>query len=112
MTDQQGLVSLEDELEIALVAEEEVTLEEAFTAGVGVSIKMPAESIQDLPPPPTTPAEIMRSPFRKAPEYLQRVKINGHFNWLLCARREGNASDGRMAVASKVPSLYKVVTRG
>ena len=41
-------------------------LEEAYVAHAGVSIDMPKGKIQDLPPPPTTQAELLRSPFRKA----------------------------------------------
>ena len=64
-TDAQGLVSLEDELEIAQAREEEAMLEEAYMADAGVSIEMPTGKIQDLPPPPTTQAELFRSPSGK-----------------------------------------------
>ena len=44
-TDAQGLVSLEDELEIAQAVEEEAMLEEAYVADSGVSIEMFTENI-------------------------------------------------------------------
>ena len=40
-TDAQGLVSLEDELEITQTVEEEAMLEEAYRVDAGVSIEMP-----------------------------------------------------------------------
>ena len=76
-TDAQGLVSLENELEIAQAVEEEAMLEEANMVDAGVSIEMPKGKIQDLSPPPTTQAELLRSPFRKAFELSQRVEIEG-----------------------------------
>ena len=36
---------------------------------------MPTAKVEDLPPPPTTQAELLRSPFRKAFELSQRVEI-------------------------------------
>ena len=48
------MVSLEDELEIAQVVEEEAMLEGAYMTDAGMSIEMPTGKIQDLPPPPTT----------------------------------------------------------
>ena len=68
---------LKDELEIAQAVEEEAMLEEAYMANAGVSIEMPTGKIQDLPPPPTTQAELLRSPFRNAFELSQRVEIEG-----------------------------------
>ena len=76
-TDAQGLASLKGELEITLAVEEEAMLEGAYMAGAGVSIEMPTGNIQALPPPPTTQAEFLRSPFRKAIELSKRVEING-----------------------------------
>ena len=49
-TDAQGLMSLEEELEIAQAVEEEAMLEEAYMGDAGVSIEMPTKKIQDLPP--------------------------------------------------------------
>ena len=63
-------MSLKDKLDIALAVEEEAMLKEADMADAGVSIGMPTGKIQDLPPPPTTQAELLRSPFRKAFELL------------------------------------------
>ena len=68
---------MEDELEIAQAVKEEARLEEAYVADAGMSIEMPTGKIQDLPPPPTTQAESLRSPFRKAFELSQRVEIEG-----------------------------------
>ena len=45
-TDAQGLVSLEDELEIAQAVEEEAMFEEAYMADAGVSIDMPREKFR------------------------------------------------------------------
>ena len=70
-------MSLEDELEIAQVEEEEVMLEMAYMADAGVSIEMPTGKSQDLPLCPTTQAELLRSSFRKAFELSQRVEIKG-----------------------------------
>ena len=58
-TDAQGMVSLEDELEIELSMEKEAMLEEAYMVDAGVSFEMPAGNIQDLPPPPATQAELL-----------------------------------------------------
>ena len=70
-------MSLGDELEIAQAVEEEAVEEETYMANAGVSIEMPTEKIQVLPPPPTTQAELLRSPFRKAFAFSQRVEIEG-----------------------------------
>ena len=59
--------------EIGLAVKEEAVLEEAYMAGVGVSIKMPTGNMQDFPPPPTTQAEAIRPPLRKAFEYSRSV---------------------------------------
>ena len=55
-TDAQGVVLLEDELEVALAVEEEAVLEEAYMADAGVSIEMSTGNKQDLPPPPALAA--------------------------------------------------------
>ena len=68
-------MSLEDELDIAPAVEEEAMLEDAYMADAKVSIEMLTGKNQDLPPPPTTQAELLRSPFRKAFELSQRVEI-------------------------------------
>ena len=70
-------MSVEDELNIALCVEEEAILEDAFMVDREASVEMPSGKVKDLPPPPTTQAEIERSPFRKAFEYLQKVELNG-----------------------------------
>ena len=75
-TDARGLVSFGDELETALAVEEEAMLEDAYVVDAGVSIEMPKQKSQDLPPPPATQAEVLRSPFRKAFELSQCVEIN------------------------------------
>ena len=62
-------MSLGDELEIAQAVEEDTMLEEAYMADAGVSIGIPTGKIQDLPPPPTTQAELLRPPFRKASNF-------------------------------------------
>ena len=97
-TDAQGLVSLEVE----------TMLEEAYMADAGVSIELPTGNIQDLPSPPTTPAELLRSPFRKAFELSHRVEIKG----LLDVGYSGPVNEekvpkGRNIVASKLVHTYK-----
>ena len=79
--DAHGLESLEDELEIVQAVEDEVMLEEAYMADAGVSVEMHTGKCQDLPSPPTTQAELLRSPFQKAFELSQRVEII--LNWLV-----------------------------
>ena len=80
-TDTHGLVSFEEELEIALAVEEEAVLEEAYMTSAGVSLEIPTGIVQTLPLPPTTQAkEVIRSPFRKTFQHSQCVKINGLFD--------------------------------
>ena len=67
-TDTQYLGSLEDALETAMAMEEEVVLDEVNMADAGSCIKMPTRKMQDVQPPPTTQAEAIRPPFRKALE--------------------------------------------
>ena len=72
-----GLVSIEDELEIALCAEEEAIPEEALLVDRDASVEMPSGKVKDLPLPPTTQAEVLRSPYRKAFEHSQTIELNG-----------------------------------
>ena len=107
-TDAPGLMSLEDELEIAQAVEEEAILKEAYMADAGVSIEMPTETNQDLPPPPTTQAELLRSPFRKAFELSQRVEIEGLLDVGCFATVDGEKiRKRRKIVASKWVHTYK-----
>ena len=99
-------MSLEDELEIAQAVEEEAMLEEAYVADAGVSIEMPTGKIQDLPPPPTTQAELLRSPFRKAFELSQRVEGLLDVGCFAPVDRE-KIPKGRKIVASKWMHTYK-----
>ena len=97
-TDAQGLVSLE----------EETMLEEAYMADAGVSIELPTGNIQDLPSPPTTPAELLRSPFRKAFELLHRVEIKGILDVGYSGPvNEEKVPKGQTIVASKLVHTYK-----
>ena len=66
---QTDLVSVEDELDIALHVDEENTMEQALQMDIEASVEMPTGKIQDLPPPPTAQEEVHRSPFRKAFEH-------------------------------------------
>ena len=75
-TDTQYLGSLEDVLETTMAVEEEALLEEMNMADAGACIEMPTRKMQDVPPPPTTQAEVIRPPFWKAFERSQRVEIN------------------------------------
>ena len=101
-TDAQGLVSLEDELEVAQAVEGEAMLEETYMADAGVSVEMPTGKNQDLPPPPTTQAKLLRSPFRKAFELSQRVEIEGLLDVGCFAPVDGEKiPKGRKIVASK-----------
>ena len=112
-TDAQGLVSLEDELEIAQAVEEEVMLEEAYVADAGVSIEMLTGNIQDLPPPTTTQAELLRSPFLKAFELSQRVEIEVLLDVGCFAPVDGEKiPKGRKIVASKWVHTYKGDEKG
>ena len=107
-TDAQGLVSLKDELEIAQAVEEEAMLEEAYITDTRVSIEMPTGKVQDLPPPPTTQAELLQSPFRKAFELSQRVEIEGLLDVGCFAPVDGEEiPEGRKIVASKCVHTYK-----
>ena len=64
--------------------------------------------IQDLPPPPTTQAKLLRPPFRKAFELSQRVEIKGLLD-VGCFAPVGREKDpkGRKIVASKWLHTYK-----
>ena len=107
-TDAQSLVSLEDELEIAQTVEEEAMLEETYMADAGVSVEMPAEKNQDLPPPPTTQAELLRCPFQKAFELSQRVEIKGLLDVGCFAPVDREkVPKGRKIVASKWAHTYR-----
>ena len=106
--DAQGLVSLEDELEIAQAVEEEAIFEEAYMVDARVSIEMPKGKIQDLLPPPTTQAESLRPPFRKAFEFSQRVEIKGLLDvGCFAPVDEEKVPKGRKIVASKWVHTYK-----
>ena len=70
-------MSVEDDLKIALCVEEEAILEDAFMVDREASVEMPSENVKDLPPPPTTQAEVERSPFSKVFEYFQKVELDG-----------------------------------
>ena len=69
-------VSEEDELGIALHVEDENTLEQALQMDIETSVEMPTRKMQDLPLPPKTQEEVLRSPFRKAFEHSQKVEPN------------------------------------
>ena len=112
-TDAQSLVSLEDELEIAQAVEEEAMPEEAYMADAGVSIEMPRGKFQNLPPPPTTQAELLRSPFRKAFELSQGVEIEDILDVGCFAPVDGDKiPKGRKIVASKWVHTYKGDSKG
>ena len=107
-TDAQGLVSLEDELEIAQAVEAEVMFEEVYMVDAEMYIEMPTRKIQDLPLPLTTQTELLRSPFRKAFEILQRVEIKGLLDVGCFAPVDGEkVPKGRKIVASKWVHTYK-----
>ena len=106
--DAQSMVSLKDELEIAQAVEKEAMLEEAYMADAGVSIEMPTGNMQDLLPPPTTQAELVRSPFRKEFELSQRAEIKGLLGVGRFAPVDGEKiPKGRKRVASKWVHTYK-----
>ena len=71
------MMSLKDELNITLCAEEEAILEDAFMVDRETSVGMPSGGVNNLPPPPTTQAEVERPPFRKAFEYSHNVELFG-----------------------------------
>ena len=106
-------MSLEGELEIVQAVEEKAMLEEAYMADAGVFIEMPTEKNQDFPPPPTTQAESLRPPFRKAFELSQRVKIEGLLDVGCFAPVDGDKiPKGRKIVASKWVHTYKGDEKG
>ena len=76
-TAQTGLVSVEDDLDIALHAEEETLLKQALQVGIEVSVEMPTGKIQDLLPTTMTQEEVRRPQFRKVFEHSQKVELNG-----------------------------------
>ena len=107
-TAQTNLLSDEDELDIALHAEEENTLEQALQVDIEASVEMPTGKIQDLPPPPTTQEEVRRSPFRKAFEHSQKVELNGLLA-VGCFKvvDEKDMPKGRKVVGSQWVHTYK-----
>ena len=107
-TDAQGLVSLEDEMEIALAVDEDAMVEYVYVADASMSIEMPTGTIQDLPPPPTTQAELLRPPVRKTFGILQRVEVDSLFDvgCFVPVNRE-NVPKGRKIVTSKWVQTYK-----
>ena len=74
---QTGLVSVEDELDIALHVDRENALEQALLVDIEASVEMPTGKMQNLPPPPTTQEEVRHLPFRKAFEHSQKIELNG-----------------------------------
>jgi hypothetical protein len=58
-------MSVEDELKIALCVEEEATLEDTFMVDREASVEMLSGKVKDLPPPPTTQAEVRGHPSGK-----------------------------------------------
>ena len=88
-----GLMSVEDELKIALCVEEEATLEDTFMVDREASVEMPSGKVKDLPPPPTTQAEVERSPFRKA---FETSFAKGRAQWVArCRMFQGDRYEGR-----------------
>ena len=75
---------------------------------------MSTEKTQDLPPPPTTQAELLRSPVRKAFEISQRVEIESLLDVGCFAPPvdEEKIPKGRKIVASKWVHTYKGVEKG
>ena len=68
---------VEDEVNVALCVEEEAILEDAFMVGRKASMEMRSRKVKDPPPLPIARVEVERSPFRKAFECSQKVKLNG-----------------------------------
>ena len=67
-----GLTSVEDELKIALCFEEEAILEDAFMVDRESLVEVPSGKVKDLPPPPTTKADVRSHPSRKCLNTLRR----------------------------------------
>ena len=77
-------------------------------ADARVSIEMPTVKIPHLPPPPTTQADLLRSPFRKAFELSQRVESKGLFDAGCFVSIDGEkVPKDRKIVASKWVHTYK-----
>ena len=72
------LISVGDELKIALCVEEAATLEDAVMVDREASVEMPSGKVKDLLPiSTTTQAEVEITPFREAFKYLQKVELKG-----------------------------------
>lgn len=69
-------ICLDEALEAALIVNGETTLEKALMTDTRVSIEIPAGTIKDLLPPPSTQTELMQSPFLGAFQHSQCVEIN------------------------------------
>ena len=79
VTAQTGLISAEDEPDIALHLQEETLLEQALQEDNEASVEMPTGKIQELPPPLPTQREARRYLFPNAFEHSQKVEIDGLF---------------------------------
>ena len=87
--------------------------EEAYMANAGVSIEMLTGKIQDLPPPPTTQAELILSRLQKAFELSQRVEIKGPLDVGCIAPVDGEkVLKGRNIVASNGYTRTKGTSKG
>ena len=87
--------------------------EEEYVRDARVSIEMPTGKNQDLPPPPTTQAELLRAPFRKAFELSQCVEIEDLLDVGCFAPVDGEKiPKGRKIVASKWVHTYKGDEKG
>ena len=88
-------------------------LKEAYIEDAGVSIDMSTGKVKDLSPPPTTQAELSRSPFRKAFGLLQRVEIKGLLDVGCFVPVDWEkVPKGRKIVASTRVHTYKGMIKG
>ena len=76
-TVQTGLVSVEDEVDIALHVKEEDLLEQAIQVDIEASVEIPTGKIEYLPSPPMTQKEVRRSPFARRLDTVRRLSSMG-----------------------------------
>ena len=86
-TDAQGLVSLEDELEIAQAVEEEAMLKEAYMADAGVSIEMPTGKFRICRRLQQRKPSYCGSPSGKRLNFRNASRSRVSSSWVLCACR-------------------------
>ena len=89
-TDAQGLVSLEDKLEIAQAVEEEAMFEEAYMADAGVCIEMPTRKKSGFAAAFNNASRVIAVPLPESVlTFATRRDRGSPRRWVLCACRRG-----------------------